>query len=541
MDQDARREQRRQSLLIDRIADQFEDRLAEDIASAMREMVRVWRITGEVVNPRDFRSKLEAVYSQMIRSTIVSFGMRVFNQAKDAGVDLERKEDFATTMTNEALRYIDQESIRQRITSVEETTRQSIIRAIAKSYAEGLGETATAQAIEEVIGVVSRSRARTIARTEAHGAANYGANVAAKKTDLPMKREWISGQDKRTRTTENGDLFDHVGANGQIVGPEEPFQIAKLDGGTEALMYPGDPNGSAGNVINCRCSLGFIVDRQAIIDRAVADARGQQTNAPVEPTPPAALKPVKVPAKPVALVIPNKIPELEKFIIANGLAVDPQLKGMSATGIAQLTKAALEVKQRFGLDPLQGVGPSVRFGLGKAPNANAAIFRRVEKSTKKLVAFLHTPTNFGSLKVYTEQHLDSVKQSSYFYSNAAKKISGKTDQYVQDNFSKINGSYSWTYSGMKPPEQAAEFIVYHEYGHVLHLVNDAIGKDINDFIAKFQPIANNWDVLISKYADTNNKEYVAEAFSIYMDKDKSQRFRVHPELIKIFQKWDKMP
>lgn len=275
LNQDARKEQRSQSLLLDRLADQFEDRLADEIASAMRESLRTWQITREVFLPSDFRQRLDAVYSQMITASITTFAERVFQQGKSAGVAMERKEDFATFMTNAALRYIGNEAIRQRITSVERTTRLSLIRALAQAFLEGLSENETVKTVLEVIGSISKVRARTIARTETHGAANYGSNVAAKKTDLPMRREWISAQDKRTRTTEDGDLFDHVGANGQIVGAEEPFQIAKLDGGTEALMFPGDPNGSAGNVINCRCSLGFIVDRQAIIDRAVAIARAQ--------------------------------------------------------------------------------------------------------------------------------------------------------------------------------------------------------------------------------------------------------------------------
>jgi hypothetical protein len=33
-----------------------------------------------------------------------------------------------------------------------------------------------------------------------------------------------------------------------------PFDI-----GGEALMYPGDPAGSAGQVINCRCAMGWVV------------------------------------------------------------------------------------------------------------------------------------------------------------------------------------------------------------------------------------------------------------------------------------------
>ena len=273
LNQDPRKEQRRQSLLLDRLANQFEDRLADEIANAMRESVRTWQITREVFLPSDFRSRLEATYSQMLTASIQTFGARIFEQGKSAGVAMERKEDFATFMLNAALRYISNEAIRERITSVERTTRMSIVRALAQAFVEGLTENETVKSILDVIGSISKLRARTIARTETHAAANYGANVAAKKTDLPMNREWISAKDKRTRTTEDGDLFDHVGANGQIVGQDEPFQIARLDGGTEPLMYPGDPSGSAGNVINCRCALGFVVDRQAIIERTLRAAR----------------------------------------------------------------------------------------------------------------------------------------------------------------------------------------------------------------------------------------------------------------------------
>jgi len=273
LNQDPRKEQRRQSLLLDRLANQFEDRLADEIAKAMRESVRTWQITREVFLPSDFRSRLEATYSQMLTASIQTFGARIFEQGKSAGVAMERKEDFATFMLNAALRYISNEAIRERITSVERTTRMSIVRALAQAFVEGLTENETVKSILDVIGSISKLRARTIARTETHAAANYGANVAAKKTDLPMNREWISAKDKRTRTTEDGDLFDHVGANGQIVGQDEPFQIARLDGGTEPLMYPGDPSGSAGNVINCRCALGFVVDRQAIIERTLRAAR----------------------------------------------------------------------------------------------------------------------------------------------------------------------------------------------------------------------------------------------------------------------------
>jgi hypothetical protein len=288
-------------------------------------------------------------------------------------------------------------------------------------------------------------------------------------------------------------------------------------------------------VINCRCALGFIVDVDAIVN---APFSWEKPGAPIAP---AAPKPVKVPAKPVAPVIPNKIPELEKFIIANGIALEPKLKGIDAAAISQLTKAALEVTTRFGLDPLKGIGPSSRFGLGKVQNANAAIFRWREGASPKVQGIFHTPTKFGSIAEYKQQHASNMKNANSYYLNSFKKINNTTDQYVKDNIGRVDGVYSWTYSGMKPPEQKVTFTTFHEYGHVLHLVNEEIGKEINQFLSTYRPIQTGWSNLISEYAGTKDVEYVAEAFSIYMDPDRSQRFRVHPELIKVFAKWDNKP
>ena len=41
----------------------------------------------------------------------------------------------------------------------------------------------------------------------------------------------------------------HRGADGQIVDVKERFLV-----GVELLFHPGDPAGSAKNVVNCRCS-----------------------------------------------------------------------------------------------------------------------------------------------------------------------------------------------------------------------------------------------------------------------------------------------
>ena len=61
----------------------------------------------------------------------------------------------------------------------------------------------------------------------------------------PLKKTWIAILDKRTRPA-------HVAADFQQVAINENFIV---DG--ESLKYPRDPNGSAANIINCRCIVDY--------------------------------------------------------------------------------------------------------------------------------------------------------------------------------------------------------------------------------------------------------------------------------------------
>jgi uncharacterized protein with gpF-like domain len=246
IDQDPRREQRRQAILLDRLEAGFQRRLRGELSRAMNDMIGVYEHTGEVPPARDHVEKLTALYQTMAIATMVTFGGRVVQMGKNSGHALETK-DFASTMARIALGYIAGELIRRRITSVAETTRQQIVNAVDRGYQEGLGQFGIAKLVRAAVPSMSTFRSALIARTETHGAANAGAFSAADETGLVLDKEWIAAEDERTRE-------DHALANGQIVGKDEPFDI-----GGEAMMYPGDPAGSAAQVINCRCAIGWVV------------------------------------------------------------------------------------------------------------------------------------------------------------------------------------------------------------------------------------------------------------------------------------------
>jgi uncharacterized protein with gpF-like domain len=246
IDQNPRREQRRQVILLDRLEDGFARRVRAELARAMRDMLDVYEYTGEVPLARDHTDRLTALYQAMAIATMAVFGGRVVQQGKSGGHVLETK-DFAATMARIALGYIASEMIRARITYVANTTRQQIVNAVDRGYQEGLGQFGVAKLVRDAVPIMTTARAAMIARTETHGAANFGAFAAADETGLLLDKEWISGEDERTRE-------DHALANGQIAAKDVPFDI-----GGEALMYPGDPAGSAGQVINCRCAMGWVV------------------------------------------------------------------------------------------------------------------------------------------------------------------------------------------------------------------------------------------------------------------------------------------
>lgn len=142
-----------------------------------------------------------------------------------------------------------------KITSVRDTLIQDVI----KSIKDGLGENATVIDLRnELYAIISKSQtfykwqALRIARTETTSASNFSAIRTAENSDLVMQKTWISVLDNRTRR-------DHYFENGQSVDLEQPFIMAS----GAVLQYPGDTKAPPNEVINCRCTIGFVPKRDA--------------------------------------------------------------------------------------------------------------------------------------------------------------------------------------------------------------------------------------------------------------------------------------
>ena len=66
-----------------------------------------------------------------------------------------------------------------------------------------------------------------------------------------LLKEWLSSRDEeRTRKS-------HFKIDGTRIPIDEKFILQNRDGTTVEMSRPGDPEGTAEQVINCRCTLGF--------------------------------------------------------------------------------------------------------------------------------------------------------------------------------------------------------------------------------------------------------------------------------------------
>lgn len=105
-----------------------------------------------------------------------------------------------------------------------------------------------------------RWQAERIARTESTAAANNAAIVSGNVSGYVMEKQWISATDARTRRQPEAE-YDHFIMNGKRVGIKDKFELKSTKGFVDLLSYPGDIKGQAGNVINCRCTVGVVPKR----------------------------------------------------------------------------------------------------------------------------------------------------------------------------------------------------------------------------------------------------------------------------------------
>jgi hypothetical protein len=198
-----------------------------------------------------YNKRLRNIFRKYYKIIAVEFGEKMLEETQKNFIRYEQKgliDDFWRFVIGWIATQVG-----NKIRIVQRTTRLAIQRIVKKGIEEGKTNNEIAKQIRTTSSIIAPFRAKRIARTETHTTVNYAMTEAMGQTGLIQEKEWLSAKDDRTRHGK----FDHVGANGERVALDDTF---KRTG--ENLEYPGDPDGSVGNIVNCRCISLFHTKRK---------------------------------------------------------------------------------------------------------------------------------------------------------------------------------------------------------------------------------------------------------------------------------------
>lgn len=120
--------------------------------------------------------------------------------------------------------------------------KKKITAQVSRGVSTGMSYQQVAQQLAGYTNIGFNNAVR-IARTEGHRVqcqSGMDACYKAKEKGADVVKQWDAALDKRTRDS-------HARVDGEIRELDKPF--------SNGLMFPGDPDGEAAEVINCRCAL----------------------------------------------------------------------------------------------------------------------------------------------------------------------------------------------------------------------------------------------------------------------------------------------
>jgi len=177
--------------------------------------------------------------------------------SKGAYVPMETKSPKTDLFSYVLIRYLETKGLAQLAGDITDTTKEQIRKFLIQGQKEGL-------TMPEIIALlkttgITNYRAELIARTETARAANLGSMIGALSTGLVTNKEWIAAKDARTRRMPR-DANDHYHMDGVQVAMDQMFVVPAKEY-IDNMLHPGDPLAHAGNVCNCRCTLGYEAER----------------------------------------------------------------------------------------------------------------------------------------------------------------------------------------------------------------------------------------------------------------------------------------
>ncbi|WP_176700906.1 phage minor head protein [Gilliamella sp. Fer4-1] len=360
---------------------------------------------------------------------------------------------------------------------------------LSSAVARGINPRETADIISKRIDV-SYSRAKTIAQTEQVGALRQATWDETKRTqeELGLKTGLLhmSALKPNSRST-------HVDRHGKVYTVE---QVA-------------DWYEENGNRFNCYCAQVTVLlnekgepYNQASIDRLLKESddwREQNRS------------------KQQSL---NSVEDANEWARKHITETSNLPQDIDTKELAPCLKLVSEIQERFNL-------PKFRY----AGTITGDIYKYPESPKEMLAAYSHK----ANALLITSDSVDKkalleedLKSKANGYKRSSINMIGQTNN---EELAKIIHEMDYIpWIAVSTPRG----VYAHEMGHALHYQHQ---EEIDNIIKKLW--GRGWAHAISKYAQRNKREFVAEAFSLYIENRIEAKKRLHAELFKFFQSLDK--
>jgi len=203
----------------------------QDVAKAFAEQKG---LVDLVFDPQKFGAQLNAVLTDPFKNTLTTAATEL---AQEIQMD-----DPWSMPPETALDFI--ASRKQPIDDVGGTVRARLNTQLQAGLEAGETTSQLSDRVRVVFNEMSEAEAKRVAQTEVNLAYNFSRHEAMTAAGIGYKA-WLSSHGPTVRPAHaNAEAF-YIDAP---IPLDEPFLV-----GGEELMYPGDPSGSLGNIINCQC------------------------------------------------------------------------------------------------------------------------------------------------------------------------------------------------------------------------------------------------------------------------------------------------
>lgn len=199
----------------------------------------------QFIETGDFTTDLQPAIEQLYREE----GVKVMTAQYKLLGGMDKKSDFFSTAWRVWVEHFIGTRMAQKIVRIDETTREAVQRVISNNVGVPRRE------IAKQLTMFNRRRAMTIARTEVAQMAvesqNQGAQAWKEETGTTLYKMWMHRGAADPRT-------GHLALDGTVIPENEMFTIVDNYGNSEQALTPHASGLSAGNVVNCGCTVIFV-------------------------------------------------------------------------------------------------------------------------------------------------------------------------------------------------------------------------------------------------------------------------------------------